>query len=227
MEDDIVTYMENTIKGLEEIKRNSSFFQKNEELLTKPLSDLFIRYNLSMPSIPYEFIMRLHKLRPNRNIYVFDVLDINNTKGRYPDGMDKKKYLDFLEEMNALLKNVDLSTSMQMSQEQREYFDKVVRSREESIPPTIKEHYIWHSIIRDIIYSYLTDAVREYLEDKHAILIEELTSYVYMMCEGKRLDDEAIKDHIRAYLATRNLQLFNLREFNLVEIEVTKKKRRK
>ncbi len=223
----IVDYTENKIKELEKIKSNAKFFQKNEGLLTTTLEDLLASLDIYPIVVPNKFIMALHGIDATRNMYVFDILDIRDTKGRYPELMDEESYKEFIEVVNSGIKEFGLSVDMKMTEEQRTYFDRLARMREESFHTSIPSYDTWYEIICNIIFSPVPDDAKPVLREKHANLLERVTQYVMEKCERKRLSNDEIKDYISEVLALESLRIFDLREVNWQEVELDKKRRRR
>lgn len=223
----IVDYTENKIKELEEIKSNAKFYQENEGLLTTHVEDLLASLNIYPIVMPNKFIMSLHGIDATRNMYVFDVLDIRNTNGRYPELMDEESYRGFIEVVNSGIKEYGLSVDMKMTQEQRMYFDRLVRAREESFHALIPSYDTWYEIICDIIFSPIPDEAKPILREKHANLLMRVTQYVMEKCERKRLSNDSVKDYISEALELEGLRIFDLREVNWQEVELDKKRRRR
>lgn len=223
----IVDYTENKIKELEEIKSNAKFYQENECLLTTHVEDLLASLDIYPIVLPNKFIMALHGIEATRNMYVFDVLDIRDTKGRYPELMDEGSYKEFVEVVNSGIKEYGLSVDMKMTQDQRMYFDRLVRTREESFHTLIPSYDTWYEIICNIIFSPVPDEAKPVLREKYANLLVRVTQYVMEKCGRKRLSNDEIKDYINEVLELESLRIFDLREVNWQEVELDKKRRRR
>lgn len=224
MDADIVTYTKRKIEELEEVKECSIFYSEHEDILTMPLEEFFST-SLYSKSISREFLMRLHKTPMTRLLYVFDFLDIRNIREALPVGVDRDTYDAFLSFVNKYLSTLRLSVDMKMDDDQRKYFDLVVRKREIEAQSVISSFDVWLNIIEDLIFSSMPDGAREFLTKKYAEVLFYLTESIMEICHNRRLSDEEIRIQIGEILKERGMRIFDLRKIDWEEIELDKRSR--
>lgn len=228
MKSDIVTYTQKKIEELELIKKNVKFYQENEDRVILPLDALFINSGITPTSIPVDFILSLHGFESSRRLYVFDILDIRDTKDKIPEYMSEKSYQKFLTEVNEALLTIGFSVDMKMSSEQREYYDKFVREREAEMPFFEEISYSsWCTLIKGIVFSTVPESARPFLCQKYAELLNEMTEDIISKCEGKRTERTTLRRYIDSFLASKNINISELRQFSWEEVEKSKGRKRR
>lgn len=224
MEIDIVTYTQNKIKELESIKESAKFYQENEDLVTLSLDELFSRTNIYPSLIPVDFILSFHNSSSARKLYVFDCLDIRDTKRVYPAGMSVEAYLSFVDIVNESLATIGLSVDMKMTDEQREYFDKLVCAREED-PDNheVMGYDYWYRLVSNIVLASVPDIARSFLQRKHVAILNNVAESVMNNCGGRRQENATVRRYIEEYLTGNNLRISDLRRFDYEEIELERR----
>lgn len=223
VESKMVLQMKKKIEELEKEKASIAFYEDNTELLTSPVACLFEQVKIYPEIIPVDFVLSLHNMEASRDIYVFDLIDIIDTKGKYPVNLDPKDYMFFAYTVDNALRKVNLSASMKMNQEQREHFDECVRKKEqESQVPKELPFSAWFKIISKMIFVSTPDIAKDFLAKKHEEEIITLTRAVKLKCHNLRLSNSKIIEYLEEAMRENNINYSSLRKFTWGEYEKEK-----